>query len=451
MLKLRRIFVFPIAVTFSVLFILYIISWFSPIAGDSFIHDRTGYLGQFHIRHVWKACVDSYLYWNPRLGEMAAFFITSAPRLVWTVLNPVFVLALVLGLYVLALGRMPNLRRECGAWTWLFALSMFVSAGVTVYYVCLTRAGSMNYVWTGCLIVWFMNIYRTRWGKRITSSRLGLSSGCLIYGIFCGACNEGATIGMAAAFCIMAAVGMFRDRRVGAYVWCGFAGVALGGLFLFAAPGLYSRLGHDLGASEVLRKGGFCAYAESFGVLLYYHARMLCKIYAVSAVLTGFLLSSGTERCREVIRKEKESFFYILFLLLLGFIMSVCYFPVCIPAHHVQFVSSLPVLAASTVLFSVLYRNEIMVRGLRAVTVCLAGATLFFGVVFTLEYYHVGSQAFQREELIHKAFQEGNLEPEVPSISPLFFEGKVSGTDGNWGGPDTNRRFGIRKLVVKKP
>ena len=171
MLKLRRIFVFPIAVTFSVLFILYIISWFSPIAGDSFIHDRTGYLGQFHIRHVWKACVDSYLYWNPRLGEMAAFFITSAPRLVWTVLNPVFVLALVLGLYVLALGRMPNLRRECGAWTWLFALSMFVSAGVTVYYVCLTRAGSMNYVWTGCLIVWFMNIYRTRWGKRITSSR----------------------------------------------------------------------------------------------------------------------------------------------------------------------------------------------------------------------------------------------------------------------------------------
>ena len=131
--------------------------------------------------------------------------------------------------------------------------------------------------------------------------------------------------------------------------------------------------------------------------------------------------------------------------------MSVCYFPVCIPAHHVQFVSSLPVLAASAVLFSVLYRNEIMVRGLRAVTVCLAGATLFFGVVFTLEYYHVGSQAFQREELIHKAFQEGNLEPEVPSISPLFFEGKVSGTDGNWGGPDTNRRFGIRKLVVKKP
>ena len=74
---------------------------------------------------------------------------------------------------------------------------------------------------------------------------------------------------MAAAFCIMAAVGMLRDRRVGAYVWCGFAGVALGGLFLFAAPGLYSRLGHDLGASEVLRKGGFCAYAESLSGSLY--------------------------------------------------------------------------------------------------------------------------------------------------------------------------------------
>lgn len=264
-------------------------------------------------------------------GGNGCVFITSAPRLVWTVLNPVFVLALVLGLYVLALGRMPNLRRECGAWTWLFALSMFVSAGVTVYYVCLTRAGSMNYVWTGCLIVWFMNIYRTRWGKRITSPQWGLSSGCLIYGIFCGACNEGATIGMAAAFCIMAAVGMLRDRRVGAYVWCGFAGVALGGLFLFAAPGLYSRLGHDLGASEVLRKGGFCAYAESFGILLYYHARMLCKIYAVSAVLTGFLLFSGTERCREVIRKEKESFFYILFYCCWGascpFVIFRCAFP----------------------------------------------------------------------------------------------------------------------------
>jgi len=131
--------------------------------------------------------------------------------------------------------------------------------------------------------------------------------------------------------------------------------------------------------------------------------------------------------------------------------MSVCYFPVCIPAHHVQFVSSMPVLAASTVLFSVLYRNGIMVRGLCAVTACLAGATLLFGVMFVLEYYHVGSLVFQREELIHEALQKGNLEPEVPSISPLFFEGKVPGTDGNWGGPDTNRRFGIRGLVVKKP
>ena len=111
----------------------------------------------------------------------------------------------------------------------------------------------------------------------------------------------------------------------------------------------------------------------------------------------------------------------------------------------------MPVLAASTVLFSVLYRNGIMVRGLRSVTACLAGATLLFGVVFDLEYYHVGSLVFQREELIHEALQKENLEPEVPSISPLFFEGKVSGTDGNWGGPDTNRRFGIRKLVVKKP
>lgn len=131
---------------------------------------------------------------------------------------------------------------------------------------------------------------------------------------------------------------------------------------------------------------------------------------------------------------------------------EACFYllPVCIPTHHVQFVSSMPVLAASTV-FSVLYRNGIMVRGLRAVTACLAGATLLFGVMFVLEYYHVGSLVFQREELIHEALQKGNLEPEVPSISPLFFEGKVSGTDGNWGGPDTNRRFGIRGLVVKKP
>ncbi len=80
-----------------------------------------------------------------------------------------------------------------------------------------------------------------------TSPRWGLSSGCLIYGIFCGACNEGATIGMAAAFCIMAAA-CSGTAGVGAYVWCGFAGVALGGLFLFCRPGLYSRLGHDLGS-----------------------------------------------------------------------------------------------------------------------------------------------------------------------------------------------------------
>ena len=178
---------------------------------------------------------------------------------------------------------------------------------------------------------------------------------------------------------------------------------------------------------------------------------MECIASKLKHVNTFFCREKKTFSDTSAYKKSVCSFFYILFLLLLGFIMSVCYFPVCIPAHHVQFVSSLPVLAASTVLFSVLYRNEIMVRGLRAVTVCLAGATLFFGVVFTLEYYHVGSQAFQREELIHKAFQEGNLEPEVPSISPLFFEGKVSGTDGNWGGPDTNRRFGIRKLIVKKP
>lgn len=451
MLKPGKISVLSAAVTFLLLFLLYVISWFSPIAGDSFIHDRTGYLGQFHVHHVWRACVDSYLYWNPRLGEMAAFFVTSAPRLVWTALNPVLALALILGLYVLALGRAPKIRRECDAWTWLFTLGMFVSAGVTVYYICLTRAGSMNYVWTGCLIVWFMNIYRIKWGKRTTSPRWGLSAGCLIYGALCGACNEGATVGMALAFCAMAAVSMFRGRRVDAYVWSGLIGVVLGGLFLFTAPGLYSRLGNDLGASEVLRKGGLVAYAESFVILLYHHIRMLGKIYAVSAVLAGFLLFSGFVRCRELIRRERESFFYILFLVLLGLVMSVCYFPVCIPAHHVQFVSSLPVLTASIVLFSVLYRNGVVLRGLRAVALCLACVSLVFGVMFTVEYCHVGSLVFQREELIHEAVQQGNLEPEVPSISPLFLKKKVSGTDGNWGGPDTNRRFGIRKLVVEKP
>ncbi len=449
MLKLKNAFFLSILTTCLALIILYVISWFSPIAGDSFIHDRTGYLGQFHVHHVWRACVDSYLHWNPRLGEMVAFFITSAPRLVWTVLNPVLVLGLVLGLYVLALGRVPLLRREYGAWTWLFALSMFVSAGVTIYYVCLTRAGSMNYVWTGCLIVWFMNIYRIRWGKQASSPQWGLSAGCLVYGIFCGACNEGATVGMALAFCAMIAASMFRGRRVDACVWSGFIGVVAGGLFLFTAPGSYSRLDQDLGASDVLRQGGFAAYAESFGILLYRHVRMLGKIYAVSAVLAGFLWFSG--RRREIIRRERESFLYILFLLLLGLATSVCYFPVCVPGFHVQFVSSLPVLAASVTLFSVLYRNGVFMRGLRAVTLCLAGMTLGFGVMFALEYYHVGSLVFQREALIHEAVRQGNLAPVVPSISPLFFKGKVSGTDGNWGGPDTNRRFGIRRLAVKGP
>lgn len=155
---------------FSIIYFIYYFMVFPYCRGFLYSMTGRGTLGSFISamsgRPAWTVtCIGI-----PGWGKWLRFLLLLLPG--WSaVLNPVFVLALVLGLYVLALGReCPNLRRSAGAWTWLFALSMFVSAGVTVYYVCLTRAGSMNYVWTGCLIVWFANIYRTRWGKRITSS-----------------------------------------------------------------------------------------------------------------------------------------------------------------------------------------------------------------------------------------------------------------------------------------
>lgn len=115
---------------------------------------------RFSFTLVWERCVDSYMTWNPRIGEYLAFAVATAGKWLFILLNPLVQVGLALMMFYLAAGRRVNPRFSPDVR--LFGLGLLLlftctaRPGVTIYWL----SGATNYSWAAALWLGFLCLYR---------------------------------------------------------------------------------------------------------------------------------------------------------------------------------------------------------------------------------------------------------------------------------------------------
>jgi hypothetical protein len=188
----------------------------------------------------------NYRIYNPRLGE-AFLYLTAGWRAIHIVLTPVVILATVVALLVLALGRWPRPRewRDSGYLVLLIALACvgMASLGENVFY----RPFASNYLYGFCLQAWLLV------PPRVQSQRTAWWTvpGMAVLGFAAGMCNEHTGPTLCVAYAGLAFLAVRASRRSAPWLAAGLLGVVAGFLALFFAPGLRVRAG-GLGKVPIL-------------------------------------------------------------------------------------------------------------------------------------------------------------------------------------------------------
>ena len=84
------------AIILASLLYVALLSWWSPFTSDTYHHALTGMEHRFSFTLVWERCVDSYMTWNPRIGEYLAFAVATAGKWLFILLNPLVQVGLAL-------------------------------------------------------------------------------------------------------------------------------------------------------------------------------------------------------------------------------------------------------------------------------------------------------------------------------------------------------------------
>ena len=193
------------------------------IASDTRAEPAT--VGRFF--HYWFY---EYTHSNPRLGQPVAYLVYKLDY-VGEVLTPLAFLATSLAITVLGLGRWPKRGRELALWAVALGCSWFAlpEIGRNMF----SRGYCTNYVYTLAAVLWFLVPFRL--GRARTAPAIAC-------GVLVGMCNEHTG---PALILLLAGYAWWLRRRGERFVHAaaGAAGVAIGFLALFFAPGQGERYG----------------------------------------------------------------------------------------------------------------------------------------------------------------------------------------------------------------
>lgn len=214
---------------------------------------------------VWQQARDSYLYNNPRLGQMITVVLYI--DVVHLVLTPLVVVFVVLACCYLVAGRWPRLWRgeDWGLLALVTALLLVLVANVGMMFFYRPYAG--NYVYGFAFYLALLLPYRRALGRAQAVCAGGWSAalaglGMLLLGLAAGLTNEhtgpAVLVGLVGAGLASRFGGAARGVRLAPWMIAGVLGVALGYAALFWAPSQlvrYDGLGREPLTRWVLERG----------------------------------------------------------------------------------------------------------------------------------------------------------------------------------------------------
>ncbi len=228
------------SILFLLGFVLYSITSYSWPGCDEYWSAACGYEHRLAFREPWDAYINAYMTWNQRLGNCIQFFVITAGKVYFDILNPIFLLLTIMAIIKLAAGRIvPDAK------TSLLVLATFTllicavpSPKQTLFLACPTCI----YTWVAPFWLYFLSVLLR--GEQCfdlaqkQTSRIMIHTALFLIGFCSGMTNE----------CVIAALLLFifvyivlKRKTVKSYQYAAIAGFACGCIVFFSAPALRLR------------------------------------------------------------------------------------------------------------------------------------------------------------------------------------------------------------------
>jgi len=238
------------------------------------------------VRRFFEFWYHEYTSSNPRLGQPLTYLAYKLEG-VAEVGTPLAFLAIVLGGFVFATRRGPDLRRgrDLAVLTVGIGFMWFAAPSMPAYMFC--RAYATNYLWTTAILMWFLVVLR-RHDPTAAPPSLVRSLGFFAFGVAAGMCNEhtGPTLVLFTAG--YAAWIWRRQRRIDRFVTAGAIGALVGFGLIFFAPGQGQRysdfLAVRMSLTEQIVYRGFRGNLEIIQTLLFAAAPLMVVFLAILVI-----------------------------------------------------------------------------------------------------------------------------------------------------------------------
>lgn len=229
-------------------------AYWEPVIGDGWGHIQYHREYPLSLHSVWIFIHDSYLYMNPRLGQLPTMVLyTEGP--LHAIVTPLVELLLFYLLATLALGRRPRLDRRDDALVFATIFALVAACAPLFGQMLFYRPYTGNYLYGFVISLAFVVPYRLHLEAPRAWAWWWSVPVMLVAGAAAGLCNEHtgpAFAGAAVAACVHA-------RRPRVWMIAGVVGIAAGGIALLLAPGQdlrYSGLAtHDTMLGRIAARG----------------------------------------------------------------------------------------------------------------------------------------------------------------------------------------------------
>jgi len=382
---------------------IFLFSFFYPYGGDEYL------MTQRHFGDAVTMFLTSYLVRNPRIGLLFNNIILYFGKWSFLVLNPLIQLTLVTSIFYFIWLRLPDFksRKDIYPFSLIALLSVFAVAvpDNTLFWI----GGACNYSWMFLPFMIFICLLRYDFEKGLAIKKNSIFEISMFFLAFiAGMSSENASPMLFIIFFCYFAYSRFKKTEVGQWFIWAFAGLILGLIALFAAPGSYYRL-------KTLPLEYFKS-ASLFMKMLWHIPRLGSffedSLFIPLITLAGLLASGLLQRKNAL--KDKDFVFSVAFLAI-ALVLAMVLFPVPLLLDRVYYGAS--VCAVISFVFMLKYFSRARIfKSVFLFCFCAAAAAT---PLLAIPYVELYIQNSARMQIINRAKEKNKKSVFIPPLFPL--------------------------------
>lgn len=232
----------------SIFIMMLTLNVFTPLIADDYSYSF-GIDGRLkNIIDVIEKQINHYFTWGGRtVAHIIAQSFLLLPKIIFSIANTAIYTLLIYVIYLNAKGE--NKEHKPGM---LLLIHLVLWFTLPVFgQTCLWLIGSCNYLWTTCIMLLFIYLYRTSTVK----DSLLKSVGFLLLGLIAGWTNENTAVGLIIIILGQIIISKLKSKtKLPKWKIFGLIGILIGFILLIAAPGNYIRINEIKDTTPIIKK-----------------------------------------------------------------------------------------------------------------------------------------------------------------------------------------------------